>query len=460
MKTTIVILYIFFITAFTNIKAQINLLSNGNFEIYSSLPTNWSQSNLAIGWNNVNGNYSGATASPDYINLLSFSGSGIGAVTPYSGNGQMGLIIYCDYVNSYREYISSQIDTSMIIGHKYKVSFHLTNGVDTLYTLACNNFGIHFSTNPLFQTTWSPIPVVPQIEINSIIYFWNYWQHFSFNYIATDTFNIITIGNFRDDAHTLVSSTGKKAAYYFIDKLEIIPVLNIIGDTVICKGDTATLTATADSTFKWALALKSDSIISTNATISVKPDTTTTYVVYGNNNDTAWFTVNVINPPIINLGNDTTICIGQEVLLNPNINNANYQWQDNSTNSTYKVNYPGVYWVKATIPPHCSNSDTIIVYYQNCETGGIYIPNAFTPNGDGLNDVFNVETVIEFKEFKLMIFDRTGELIFESSDINKGWDGTFKGKAVPMGVYVYTVKAINKDTNELINREGIVTVVR
>ena len=75
----------------------------------------------------------------------------------------------------------------------------------------------------------------------------NYWQHFSFNYTADSSYKYITIGNFRDDAHTLVSIFGSNGAYYFIDKIEIIPVLNIIGDTQICKGDTATLTATADS---------------------------------------------------------------------------------------------------------------------------------------------------------------------------------------------------------------------
>ncbi len=467
MKATkLYILCIFFIFVFSNLNAQVNLVPNGDFEIYSSIPIDAGYCNLAVGWNNVNLHYGQSLyGTPDYFyNPISGILTWFGPMNPISGNGQMGLVLY-DIYNlpsnpNLREYISTQLLSSMLPKHSYKVSFYLTNGIDTSATLACNNFGIHFSISPLTQYVAEPIQVVPQIEITSIIYFWNYWKHYSFNYIADSSYKIITIGNFRDDAHTLVSSTGKNDAYYFIDKIEITPILNIIGDTAICKGDTATLIATADSTFKWALATKPDSIISTNAIIKVNPYSTTTYLVYGNNIDTAWFTVNVINPPIVNLGNDTTICIGKAIVLNPNINNAIYQWQDGSTSSTYKVNYPGVYRVKVTIPPHCSNSDTIIIYYQNCETGGIYIPNAFTPDSDGLNDFFKVETVIEFKEFKLMIFDRTGELIFESSDINRGWDGTFKGKAVPMGVYVYIVKGIIKDSNELINREGIVTVLK
>ncbi len=458
MKTTkLHILTILFLFAITKVNAQINLVPNGDFEIYSSLPTTYGQSNLAVGWNNINGDYTNIKGSPDYYNVISFSA--LGSITPFSGNCQMGFVTI-QIGSIFREYISTKFIGSMISGHHYSISFNLTNGIDTFYTKNSNNIGIHFSNSPLYQAMTENISVIPQIEITNIINCWNVWKHYSFNYTSDSSYQYITIGNFKDDAHTLVSS-GNIGAYYFIDKIEIYPAkVKIEGDSLICKNDTISLVAVSDTTVKWAYAIKPDSIISTNAVLNVKLDITTTYVVYGNNNDTAWFTVNVINPPMINLGNDTTICIGKDVVLNPNINNAIYQWQDNSTNSTYKVNYPGVYWVKATIPPHCSNTDTIIIYYQNCETGGIYIPNAFTPNGDGLNDIFKVETVIELKEFKLMIFDRTGELIFESSDISKGWDGTFKGKAVPMGVYVYTVKAIIKDSNELINREGIVTVLR
>ncbi len=461
-----IIKIIIFLFAITRITAQVNLVSNGDFEIYSSIPTDIMQSNLAIGWNNVNGHYGqNSYANADYFYYpLSGILNWFDPINPISGNGQMGQLLYYSYDQTtfpnYREYISTQLLSIILPGHLYKLSFYLTNGKDTMYSQACNNFGIHFSSAPLTQLTFEPLSVVPQIEINQIIYFWNSWQHFSFNYIADSSYKYITIGDFRDDAHTLISSTGKNGAYYFIDKIEIIPILNIIGDTVICKGDTATLTATADSTFKWALAIKPDSIISTNQTIKVKPYTTTTYIFSGNNNDTAWFTVNVVNPPIINLGNDTTVCIGKAILLNPNINNAIYQWQDSSANTTYKVNYPGVYWVKTTIPPHCSNWDTIIVNYQNCETGGIFIPNAFTPNSDGSNDIFKVETVLEFKEFKLMIFDRTSELIFESTDINKGWDGTFKNKTVPLGVYIYMLTGIIKDTGEQIKRTGSITVLR
>ncbi len=457
-----ILIIIIFLFAFTNLNAQINLVPNGDFEIYDTLPTNISQSNRALGWNNVNGHYTGYPwGSPDYYNILSFIGTSFGTITPFSGNAQMGLILYED-AGVWREYISTQLATPMIIGHHYTISFSITNGSGlNNYTRACNNLGIKFSNNPLFQNTCNQIPVIPQLEITSIIYILNSWQHFSFNYTADSSYNYITIGNFRNDAQTLISTFGIIGTYYFIDKIEMFPSkIKIVGDSIICKGDTTTLTVITDSTVKWAYALKPDSIISTNASIKVNPDFTTTYLVYGNNNDTAWFTVNVINPPIINLGNDTILCNGKELILNANQSNASYVWQDNTNNSTYNITHQGVYWVTVTTPPHCSKTDTIIITYQKCDTPDIYIPNSFTPNGDGLNDEFKIVSLKEFSEFKMSIYNRWGELLFESTDKNKGWDGTFKGKYVPYGVYVYLVTGTIKDTNEQIKRNGTVTVLR
>ncbi|MEI6823559.1 MAG: SBBP repeat-containing protein [Bacteroidota bacterium] len=102
--------------------------------------------------------------------------------------------------------------------------------------------------------------------------------------------------------------------------------------------------------------------------------------------------------------------------------------------------------------------DSIEIIVEDCNP--LYIPNSFTPNGDGLNDVFNIKTLYEFSESKLVIYDRWGEMIFESDDKNKGWDGTYKGKAVPLDVYIYQFTATIKDTGEQKKITGRVTVVR
>ena len=87
----------------------------------------------------------------------------------------------------------------------------------------------------------------------------------------------------------------------------------------------------------------------------------------------------------------------------------------------------------------------------------VYIPNAFTPDGDGLNDIF-IPVGKGITEYTLQIFDRWGELIFQSSDFNKGWDGTYKSEPVPMGSYVYKISA-KGNGSRIIEKNGSITVV-
>jgi gliding motility-associated-like protein len=89
----------------------------------------------------------------------------------------------------------------------------------------------------------------------------------------------------------------------------------------------------------------------------------------------------------------------------------------------------------------------------------LYIPSAFTPNGDGLNDSFGVKAE-GIKSFNLQIYNRIGELVFESDDIQNYWDGSYKGKKITStDVYVYQVKAIGKNNSVLPEQTGRVTLV-
>jgi len=92
----------------------------------------------------------------------------------------------------------------------------------------------------------------------------------------------------------------------------------------------------------------------------------------------------------------------------------------------------------------------------------IYIPNAFTPNGDGLNDTFGAigEGITEYN---IQIFNRWGELIFESNDMKTQWDGNYQNELAPTGVYVYKINAKGPSANgrykNLISKAGDVTLV-
>jgi len=79
----------------------------------------------------------------------------------------------------------------------------------------------------------------------------------------------------------------------------------------------------------------------------------------------------------------------------------------------------------------------LTVVEQNCGECEVLVPNAFTPNGDMLNDLFKAKLFCSSSQFNCQVFTRWGKKIFESNDINKGWDGTFSGSKMPGGVYVY-----------------------
>jgi gliding motility-associated-like protein len=88
----------------------------------------------------------------------------------------------------------------------------------------------------------------------------------------------------------------------------------------------------------------------------------------------------------------------------------------------------------------------------------IYVPNVFTPNGDGKNDIVHVHSE-NIRSLKFYIFDQWGELLFISTSIQNGWDGTYKGTKEPVGVYVYLVEAVMNDGRS-VTKKGTVTLIR
>ena len=93
-----------------------------------------------------------------------------------------------------------------------------------------------------------------------------------------------------------------------------------------------------------------------------------------------------------------------------------------------------------------------------------FIPNAFTPNGDGLNDFFQVSALYKNITFKMVVYDRWGQLVFQSDNIDKGWDGTYGGRYCPPDSYVWIVNIgfLGKDiiTQGDVVFNGTVTIVR
>jgi gliding motility-associated-like protein len=137
---------------------------------------------------------------------------------------------------------------------------------------------------------------------------------------------------------------------------------------------------------------------------------------------------------------------------------SNYTWQDGTHNAGFTVTGPGSYWVRVEVES-CTKSDSIQI--TTCPKNlYFYMPTAFSPNGDGLNDVFR-PVGNEIVEFLMLVYDRWGQLVFETQDFEKGWDGTFKGALCEPGVYSYILTYGNSGSQGGTQKiKGFVTLIR
>ena len=154
--------------------------------------------------------------------------------------------------------------------------------------------------------------------------------------------------------------------------------------------------------------------------------------------DTLLAGLTVVPVPQLDLGKDTLLCNDEILELNaavPEINN--YIWDDGFTGPRRDIMEEGTYRAEAVFP-YCEVSDSIFVGYQNCNEN-IYVPTAFSPNGDGIND--RLEIFTEGVEIlKTKVFNRWGGLVYSSPEGGGNWDGTFKGDKLQVGVYVYLIE--------------------
>lgn len=162
--------------------------------------------------------------------------------------------------------------------------------------------------------------------------------------------------------------------------------------------------------------------------------------------------------------------VGQKVQLSTNRNGANliYQWYPPLQMNNAALPNP-VFSPQGEDSVHVSITDMnttciveaflrIKVFEVNCDEPDIFVPTAFTPNNDGNNDILYVRGA-NLSSIEFQLYNRWGELVFESTDINKGWDGTYKGKAVDPDVFTYQLRAICFDGQDFYDK-GNITLIR
>jgi gliding motility-associated-like protein len=231
----------------------------------------------------------------------------------------------------------------------------------------------------------------------------------------------------------------------------------------ICGGDTIQLVAGGGLTYQWipSSGLSADNINNPKAF----PGKTTLYSIIGANQfsckDTATVDV-IVNPkPVADAGPDKIIFKGQSIQLSGSANTSGtYLWQPATDINDIHVLQPivspaaDIYYILNLVSAFgCGTSaDTVFVKVFN----DIFIPNAFSPNGDNLNDTWNILGLGACKNFEVSVYNRWGQLVFHTKDKITSWNGTYKGLLSPVGAYTYYIKAC-KTTDAI---KGVLFLIR
>jgi len=253
--------------------------------------------------------------------------------------------------------------------------------------------------------------------------------------------------------------------------LKVVPgaILTTQPVSPLCEGTTEQLVTAASDTVTWqwtpALGLSSDVVPSPVAS----PSKTTEYKVLITNKygckDSAYLTIFVNQKPVADAGPDRKINLGDSVTLNGSVQgtSVNFSWSPPSFIDDIHSTTPKVYppedaeytlTVNSEVGCGSSSSSAIIKVYKD-----VFVPSAFTPNNDGKNDLFRVAAADNYKRFKLLVYNRWGQVIFETTDINKGWDGKFKDLQLASDVYVYYLELVSA-SNKKITKKGTITLIR
>ena len=245
------------------------------------------------------------------------------------------------------------------------------------------------------------------------------------------------------------------------------------GDTAICKGVTVQLFDSGATHFTWIPGTGLSSAVVWDPLAS--PQATTIYTVIAQLGncipDTNTITVIVYPLPTVDAGPDQTVVAGSTAQLNATGTDiASIMWQEDKTLSCLPCYDPvasmsatTTYFVDVTSPHGCKGSDSVTIHLV-CEQGQVWLPNAFTPNNDGNDDIFYIrgKGISSIKSFR--IYNRWGNLLFEREGINvndatNGWDGSYEGNPQHPDVYVYVIEAIC-DLGSEIFIKGDVTIIR
>jgi len=313
------------------------------------------------------------------------------------------------------------------------------------------NFTVDFLPPPTVElgpdvTECEGIPVVLDAGMSGM------WQDGS----VSPTFTTLTAGQFK----VIVTDGPCVVADSVNVSFLAAPDLSLGDDQEACAGDQLSVTVSPANS---VLITWDDGLMDVTRSFT---ETSVRFVDVEDSNgcisrDSVALTFNA--PPVLDLGPDTTVCDDTPFTLMPVAGSGTLTWPDGSNEPNYIVPSPGTVRVFLQ-DDFCQVTDTVEVAFKSCIEFDAYLPTAFSPNFDGINDEFGLmyNDRIEILAYTMEVFDRWGSPVFRSENIDDRWDGTKNGEVVDIGVYVYAIEVTYRDDRETGSRvvSGDVMVVR
>ncbi len=486
MRRTLALIFCWVLLLLPNWAVGQELIPNGGFELYQNCPRQDNLLTEANFWYNPN------KATPDFYNYCSPTAQI--ELPPHSGQGLARLFMDLGWA----EYLATPLKKPLEAGEAYQFDLYVSSSTPNRYP--SGSFGAYFSDQPLTTTTAKDLLVTngkPQVLDNSPQRLTKrfQWEKVGGCVIAKGGESHVTIGNFVQ----LPVSLGYY--YLFIDDVSLLPIkMNLGRDTTLCgRKSTHLLNAqTPGATdYKWNTGSTSPTllvkepgkywvevktpckVIRDTITINYKldfslgPDTTlcegktltlrvpqsgiyqwqdgtrqdsyqvrrsglyTVQVTDANCTVSDSIKIRYVLPPRLELGADKYLCGTEVYTIVPVIAEGTFQWLDSTPEVERTVNTSGLF--RASVKNDCATIiDSVVVDYTGCECV-IYAPDAFSPNADGVNDVFQPFACNDITIASLSVYDRWGELIFNTTSPPFAWDGSYKGERCPSTVYSWQI---------------------
>jgi gliding motility-associated-like protein len=485
-----------------------NLVPNGDFETYQHCPQ---QNNLlleAAPW------YNPTKATPDFYHKC-FTDSPM-QLTPHSGQGLAHLF----FDQGWLEYMAVRLTEPLKANECYQFEMYVATDIVNKYIPG--TLGAYLSTQPITSGSTTLLAASPQVLDNTTRDNVSrlQWKSVSGQFTARGGEEYVTIGSFYKEPPFL------GYYYIYVDDVSLRKVnLDLGKDTTLCsRQSTFQLDATTPGAvdYRWSdgsslptllvtkpgkysvtaitgcktltdsirvdyaidLELGPDTTLCEGQTLklAVPTNTATTYRWQDGTggsaytvNQTGQYRVTVsragcvvtdsvqvryVPKPTLELGPDRELCGTQTARLQPVIKSGTFRWLDGFADQERVVNQNGVF--RASVQNDCATvTDSVAVDYDACDCH-LYAPNSFTPNRDGVNDQFLIYGCGAITVQSMRVFNRWGEVIFETKKSPFQWDGYYQGQLAESGPYAwqidYELKSRNRTTTH--QQQGTLTLVR